>query len=141
MKIETKFFGNVDIDSNEVISFKKPILGFEGEDKFILIDIEELDSLKCLQSTKTKNLCFIVSTPWVYYNDYAFDIDDEISNHLEIKSEEEIEVFNILTLKDDFESSTINLSAPIILNNEKNFAAQIVIGDEKYSTSHPVKGS
>ncbi len=139
MNIETKFFGEVSIDEDKIIVFKTPILGFENDEKYILIDIEELDSLKCLQSITNKNLCFVVSTPWVYYNDYEFDIDDDCSEKLELESHEDIAVYNILTLRENFDLSTMNLSAPIILNHNKNFASQIVLSDEKYKTSHPVK--
>lgn len=139
MNIETKFFGEVEVNEQELISFVTPILGFEDDTQYILIDIEELDSMKCLQSVKNKNLCFIVSSPWAYFHDYAFDIDDECSKKLELESEEQIEVYNILTLRDNFASSTINLSAPIILNHEKNLASQIVLSDDLYKTSHPVK--
>jgi flagellar assembly factor FliW len=141
MDVITKFFGEVQIDESEVITFKEPIIGFEDDNEFILIDIVELDSLKCLQSVTRKELCFIVSVPWAYFHDYAFDITDETSELLELETEEDVDIYNILTMKDSIETSTINLLAPIIMNHKKNLASQIVINDGKYTSAHPIKGS
>ena len=139
MKIKTKFFGDVEIKKEDIILFKRPILGFDDDNEFILIDIKELDSLKCLQSISNSSLCFIVSTPWIYFENYAFDIEEQVKEELKITSQEDVEIYNILTLKENFDSSTINLSAPIVLNNVKNLASQIIINDDSLKTSHPIK--
>ncbi|HZH60848.1 MAG TPA: flagellar assembly protein FliW, partial [Metabacillus sp.] len=40
------------------------------------------------------------------------------------------------TLKDPFEESTANLQGPIIINENKKLAKQIIINDSPYTTKH-----
>jgi flagellar assembly factor FliW len=138
MKIQTKFFDEVEVDDNSVITFVKPILGFNDNRKFILIDIVDNESLKCLQSVDDQNLCFILAKPWDFFKDYAFDLDEDNEALLHVSSDSLIEVFAIANIPGDISKFSLNLMAPIIINSETNEAIQFVINDDRYKTKHYV---
>jgi len=46
MRIDTKFFGSVDIEEKNVIDFTDGIPGFENLNKFVILDIDDNPNLK-----------------------------------------------------------------------------------------------
>lgn len=117
MKIYTKFFGEIIIDDNDIITFNSGIPGFEEYKKFIILDLESKSTLKCLQSTESKDVCLVIINPWDYFNDYQIELSDDEVDCLEIEKEEDVLVYNVLTIRQD--KITANLLAPIVINSLK----------------------
>jgi flagellar assembly factor FliW len=138
IKIQTKFFDEVEVPADSIITFVKPILGFDDFKKFIMIDIEDNESLKCLQSADEQNLCFILAKPWDFFSDYAFDLDEENEALLHANEASTIEVYSIANIPGDIKDFSLNLMAPIIINTDTTEAIQYVINDDRYQTKHYV---
>lgn len=138
MRIMTKYFGKMDIDSSRVIHFPTGILGFPQETEFVLIDFPKPSVFQLLQSTKEKEIAFIVINPYHMYTNYTFELDDSIVQALKLRDETDIVVLSIVTLKKPFKDSTINLQAPIIINANKWCGKQFVIKTNQYNTREPI---
>ena len=91
-----------------------------------------------MQSVRTPQLAFVITNPFTFYKDYDFTIEDKIVKQLDIESATDVKVFNILTLQEPFEESTVNLQAPIIINTKNNQAKQVILNNESYKTKHPL---
>ncbi|MBR1680853.1 flagellar assembly protein FliW, partial [bacterium] len=63
MKIQTNRFGEIEGDENLIFNFAMPILGYNEETQFILIESKEASLFKWLQSTNTPDLAFLVTSP------------------------------------------------------------------------------
>lgn len=138
MKIQTKFFDEVEVASDSIITFVKPILGFDTYKKYILIDIEDNEALKCLQSVDEANICFILADPWAFFEEYTFDLNSESEDMLKVEEESQLGVYAIANIPGDIKKFSLNLMAPIILNLKTNDAIQYVINDDRYQTKHYV---
>lgn len=138
MYIQTKFHDEIEIQLDQLWNFPKGIPGFEDEKEFVLLPIEGNDSFQVLQSTNTPAVAFIVTNPYTLVDDYSFDIDEPTIELLAIEKPEDVFILCILTLKQPFETSTINLQAPLIfqLNNRK--AKQMILNDNRYTTRHTI---
>ncbi|WP_164218347.1 flagellar assembly protein FliW [Virgibacillus sp. YIM 98842] len=134
MKVQTKYLGEAEIESSNIIKFAAGVPGFNEEKEFILMDIPGNDGFQILQSIKSANTAFIVTNPHQIYPDYTFDLDENTQNMLQIKSEKEVVVFTILTIKDPFQESTLNLKAPIIINPVSRLGKQYIINADHYPT-------
>ena len=65
MKLQTKYFGEIDYESSEVIRFPTGMFGFDDEHDFLLLPFEGSGhSMLCLQSTATPALAFILLDPF-----------------------------------------------------------------------------
>ena len=137
MKINTKFFGEIEIEECAIINFPKGLLGFEDLKEYIVLDIPN-GNLSCLQSLGDSNIAFIIIRPWDYFEDYDINIDDDGLNALNIKEESQIALYNIVTIPGDIKKMTANLLAPIVINIENNSAKQIVLENSNYATKHPL---
>ncbi|MDC3412228.1 flagellar assembly protein FliW [Aquibacillus sp. 3ASR75-11] len=138
MNIYTKFFGEIAITNEQILTFPQGIPGFLEEVSFVLLDLEDNSIFQVLQSTTTSNIAFIVTNPYHFYQDYEIELDETILHFLEIETEQEVSVLSVVSLKDPFDKSTMNLQAPIIINNTKKRGKQYITNIKNYSTKHPL---
>lgn len=131
MNIETKFYGNIEIEENRVLNFKDGIPGFEQLKNFTILDVEGGEHLKCLQSLEKIEVCLMMVSPWDYFKDYEIELSDEDVEDLEIVNEGDVLIYNVLTVREN--SITANLAAPIIINIINNKAKQIILSNPNYN--------
>lgn len=136
MKIQTKFLGPVDITEQQIITFENGIPGFEDNKQYVLLPIQPESPFATLQSIEVQEVGFIVAIPFEFKQNYAFDLAEEDTKELQVISDKDILTYSIVTLKDPFETSTINLLAPIIINTTKKLGKQIVLQDGE---SYPLR--
>lgn len=140
MKIQTKYLGDITIDSKNIIHFKNGLPGFNEEKKFILLPIPGTTpgTFQTLQSTTTSELAFVVTNPYHMYEEYEFRLDQSTIEQLQIESEKDLLILTIVTLTTPFEKSTINLKAPIIINSKQQQGKQYILNNYSYPTKAPL---
>jgi len=140
MKIATKFLGEVEIDEQDILTFKQGLLGLEEFKKFILIPISEEHPLVLLQSIEQEDIGFVVAYPFAFKKDYSFDLSEEDIEQLQIENEKDILTYAVVTMKETLKDSTINLLAPLVINLNEKCGKQIVLHDNKsYPLRHPLE--
>ena len=139
MNIETKFLGEVEINEQEILTFEYGVPGFPDIQKFALLSLDADLPLALLQSTEQPAIGFVVAYPFAFKTDYVFEISEEDKEDLAIEKEEDVIAYSIVTLKESFQDSTLNLLAPVIINTNKKLGKQIVLQDSsKYPLRHPI---
>lgn len=135
MNIKTKFFGEIEIEQNQIINFIEGIPGLPEEKEYIILKDEDTD-FTFIQSVQTEALCFITMPPALIVGDYSFDLSDEAVEKLELENAEDVLVYTILNIPEDFKKITANLKAPIVINIKNNKGIQELLDDDKYSIKH-----
>jgi flagellar assembly factor FliW len=138
MLIDTKFLGEIEIKESEIITFEQGLPGFPDNMKFILLALDSDLPLALLQSTEQKEIGFVIAYPFAFKQDYAFNLNEEDKEQLQVENVEDVLVYAIVTLKETFEESTLNLLAPVVINNRKKLGKQIVLQD---NAEHPLRYS
>ncbi|MBN6206874.1 flagellar assembly protein FliW [Ralstonia pickettii] len=138
MKLQTKYHGEVEVQETKIIHFPKGLPGFPDETDFIILDLPDNTAFQLLQSTKTSALAFVITNPYLFYQDYTLRLNDDLIELLEIKTQEDVAVYSIVTLKNPFLKSTINLRAPIIINSSLLLGKQYILNDSNYSSRAPL---
>ena len=139
MLIQTKLLGEVEIQPSEIITFEQGVPGFPNNKKFALLGITEDLPIAMLQSMEDVDVNFVVAYPFAFKKDYAFDLSEQDKEDLNIKEQEDIVTYVVVTLKDTFEASTLNLLAPIIINTKNKLGKQIVLNDnEKFPLRYQI---
>lgn len=138
MFIESKYLGKIEIIEDNIISFPFGILGFSKSKEFAILDIGSNHHFKILQDVKNPNIAFLITNPWSFFKDYEMDIPDVELEKINIYQdmEKEILVYNIITLEHDFQKSTANLLAPVIINIRDKKGKQFILNDTEYTTKH-----
>ncbi|MGO4788243.1 flagellar assembly protein FliW [Paenibacillus sp. 2KB_20] len=136
MIVNTKRFGEIKLIDNEkqIIAFISPILGFSYLSRYILIQ-EESGPFEYLQSMDDEDLTFVVVDPFMFFSDYEFQLDSHWIDVLGIKNDQDVNVKVIVTVR-SVNDITCNLKAPLLINEQNNLAAQVVLDNGRYSTRH-----
>lgn len=137
MKIQTAFLGEIEIDDSQSLHFEHGLPGFEEEQKFTLIPLEDDAVYQVLQSINSPHIAFVTVNPFVFTN-YSFDLDESTVHSLSIKSNEDIAILSIVTVKEPFSESTLNLKAPIVINMKLKKAKQTIIEKSDFPLRHPI---
>jgi|SRR5690606_6075132 len=134
MNIQTKYLGEVEISTQQIIQFSFGLPGFLDEKEFVLLEIPGNPVFQFLQSVQSKDIAFVVANPYHFYKDYRFELDEPTIDALQIESEKDVIVLTIVTVKDPFNSSTINLKAPLIINQQKLLGKQYILNSDEYDS-------
>lgn len=137
MKITTKYFGEIEIDESQIIDFTEGIPGFQEDKQYIMIRDEDTD-FTFFQSLKTEDLCFITLPPVLLAEGYSFDLSKETVKKLELEEAEDVLVYSILNIPQDYKKMTANLKAPLIINAKNKKGIQELLDDDKFDIKHPV---
>ncbi|MGE6754521.1 flagellar assembly protein FliW [Rossellomorea sp. NPDC071047] len=136
MRIDTKYHGEIEVKSEEVLKFEHGIPGFGEEKQFVLLPLPENEWFHILQSVTTPQLGFVVTDPFVFFKEYDFELDQASVESLGNPTEKEVQVLSILTVRDTLNESTANLQAPIILNLANHKGKQVILTDSNFQTKH-----
>jgi len=139
MEINTTRFGTIEIEEEKIINMSRGILGFPEDKRYVLIPHREGSPFHWLQSVDTPGLAFVVASPGRFFQDYAFDISDEVEKELEIESPEEVDCLVIITIpRKNPKRPTANLLGPIVVNVKKRLAQQVVLDPNVYPVECPL---
>lgn len=124
MLINTRDFGEIEIDESNIITFVSPILGFDEYQKYVMLMDEQFgDGLAWLQSLENADVCFILANPKLLDIEYNPEFPAEIMKKIDNQYDE---MWLIAVVADEIENTTVNLKSPVLVNTDGNRAVQIV---------------
>ncbi|MEN6327257.1 MAG: flagellar assembly protein FliW [Syntrophomonas sp.] len=140
MNIQTALLGELEIDENEIITFRDGLPGFEKERQFIIIPMDENGGpFYYLQSATSPNLCLVIADPFTFFPGYEIEIADPDLQKIGVEQgNHNIAIYVILTIPEDFKLTTANLLAPLVINSDNRQAMQYIATKTGYSTRHLV---
>ncbi|WP_338655515.1 flagellar assembly protein FliW [Sporosarcina psychrophila] len=141
MKIQSIILGEVDATESEILTFDNGLPGFENERNFILLSIEGNEVYQILQSINSKEVGFVIANPYLFTSDYTFELNESSVEALNIESEEDIIVLTIVTVKEPFNTSTVNLKAPVIINTKSKKAKQCILENADYPIRYSIEAN
>lgn len=137
LKVYTSRFGEIEVDEAKIVHFKDGIPAFEDEHEFIILPYEEESPYYFMQSLRSPDLAFLLTIPFLFFNDYSFEIDDETIKELDIKNQDDVFYYSMITIPNgSVRYMTANLLAPIVVNSENMRAKQVVLEKSNYTTKH-----
>lgn len=137
LKIYTSRFGEIEVDEKKIVHFENGIPAFEEEHEFVILPYDEESPYYFMQSTKTPDLAFLLTIPFIFFNEYSFEVDDTTVRELGIKNLDAVFYYTMVTIPNgSIRYMTANLLAPIVLNSETMKAKQVVLEKSNYTTKH-----
>lgn len=142
MKLQTTRFGEIDADERYIFEFSSPILGYDDEKEFVLMEHRANANLKWLQSTKTPELAFVVTMAGFFGIDYTYELPESTQEELGIESADDVLTLNIVLIPhENPKESTINLLAPLIFNINTRKGAQVILSGTDFKVNQPLFGN
>ena len=123
--------------SNEV-RLPMGLLGFERIKEYLLLANPVEEPFAWLQVKDNSSLAFVVINPFLVMPDYHPDIPEPDVTFLDLKGEDDAQLFNIVTIHPSG-SATVNLKGPVVINRHTRVGKQVVIANATaYSVQHPL---
>lgn len=139
MKLNTKHFGEIEITEDGIIIFEDGIPGFRDIKKYVIIKNPNPElPFNWLQGVDKTDLAFVIVNPFLFKEDYQFDIPQNTIDELEIGSINDVFILCIVTIPENLSDTTMNLKAPVIINTKIKKGKQIVLETDKYEVKHKV---
>lgn len=115
MKVNTNQFGEVEFDDNLIINFTDSIVGFENLNKYVLVN-DNNELFLWLMSVDEPEIIFPLFPINALLEDFPF--------------KEKFQTFGIVKLDSDPANITINLKAPVYINQETKKGFQQILDKE-----------
>ena len=138
MELQTRQFGAIEVADEEILHAPKGLLGFEGFEKFILLDHQDSRPFRWLQSVDAPELSFVIVSPAIFFADYRVAVNAKEVADIKVNSPEDVEVYVIVTVPEDINQMTANLQGPVLINRKENLLKQLVLTDGSYSVQHSI---
>ena len=139
MKLETRLFGAIEYDADDVISFPSGLPSFEDETKFLLLPLgPAANDPLYLQSVTTPALAFVMMNPFSLKPDYAPKLRPRELKDLQVSRNEDLCFYVLCAMKRPVETSTVNLKCPIAFNPDIRVAYQVILDTDDYNMRHPL---
>lgn len=134
IKISSARFGEFEISEEEIITFPLGIPGIPF-DRFIIKDL--IEPVKWLIAIDDTDVAMLIVSPFKYFPNYSFELNDETCSILQANSEEELEVYVALLQHND--GVAANLKSPFVINRRTKIGVQILLEDDRLSFREPIK--
>lgn len=137
MKLQTKYFGEIEYDADDCFTFPNGLYGFEEEKEFLLVPFEGSQStLLCLQSTQTPALAFILMDPFSLKPDYFPVLQAAELSTLGVARNDELCYYVMCVVKKPITDSTVNLRCPVAINPATRVSIQVILESDEFGMRH-----
>lgn len=134
IKISSERFGELEIPEEDIITFPLGIPGVPF-DRFIIKEL--IEPVKWLIAIDDTDVAMLIVSPFKFFPNYSFVLNDETVSILQANSEEELEVY--VALLQHEEGVAANLKSPFVINRRTKIGVQILLEDDRYSFREPIK--
>ncbi len=135
LKIQSSRFGELEIAESSIITVIGGILGFPNDSKFILLEYNP--PFSWLQSVENPDLAFVVVNAADFGEEYLISLPVG-DKDLDMVEEDSVAVLNLVTVRPDPTTTTVNLKAPIVVCLKNMRGKQVVLDDERYPVRFPL---
>jgi flagellar assembly factor FliW len=119
-----------DSDGPAVLRFTDGIPGFADAHGFVLSDLTDEGTFQLLTCVDDPDLSLVVTSPWLFFPDYAPALPDSDRQVLGIERPEDAVLFCTVIADDDTDALYLNLRAPFVANATTHAARQVVLDDD-----------
>jgi flagellar assembly factor FliW len=140
--VRSERLGDLDVDDAKILMFPEGLVGFPADTRFVLVEIDEGEAYRWLQSVDDPALSFLTVIPWHFFPDYEPEIDRLTEQELGLKEVTDAIVLCVVTIREGSPVPvTANLLGPIVINTISRVGRQIVLADSGYPARAELVGS
>lgn len=141
MKMNTKIFGEIEIDDDKIISFPTGIIGFPDLNNFAMVHNADRPDARAswLVSVEEPAFALPVIDPLMVQPDYNPVVEDALLKPLgDLDTAEYLVLTTISVPKGNPKGVTTNLKAPIIINANTKKGTQIILDSSELQIKFPI---
>jgi flagellar assembly factor FliW len=138
MRIRTVNFGELDIPEDRIIDFIEGLPGFPQIRRFAVLEFEDLKPFQYLQALDDPPIALLLINPFLVDPNYAFQLSSVDMEEIQSVQSKDVTVYAVAAIPDNPEKATVNLMAPIVVNEKLRKGKQVILHESGYSLKHPL---
>lgn len=138
MLIKTVNFGDLEIPEDGVVEFSEGLPGFPRIHRFAVLEFEDVKPFQYLQALGDPPIALLIIDPFLVDANYAFQLSSMDMEEIQVTKSEDLTVYAVASIPENPEDATVNLMAPIVINEKVRKGKQVILADTKYSLKHPL---
>jgi flagellar assembly factor FliW len=138
MLIHTVNFGDLEVPEDKVITFKEGLPGFPQIHRFAVLELDALKPFQYLQALDDPPIALFIINPFLVDPTYEFHLSDSDMEDINSTNSAELAVYAVATIPENPTEATLNLMAPIVVNDRDRCGKQVILHESKYSVKHPL---
>lgn len=139
MLINTKHFGQINLEEEKVLYFDQGLLGFEEFKRYTILfdnDNGERPNVSWLQCVDEASLSIPIINPFLIKEDYNPEVEDELLESLGEINGDNLVVLTSITVPADINQISTNLKAPFLINADTRKGIQIIADNSDYDIKY-----
>ena len=141
MLVKTRYFGEVDLTDDKIITLEKGLMGLDEYKRYTILydcEKEEGTNISWFQSVDEPSLALPVINPLIVKEDYNPVVEDELLAGIGEINEENMVILITMTVPADLKEMTVNLKAPIIINADTRKGIQLIVENQDYELKYKI---
>lgn len=137
MRVQTRRFGQVEIDADTVFHFPEGLLGLEDRSRWCLLHHEEAAHLDWLQAIDDPDVALLLVNPDELFPDYDLHVESddlaplEVGDALASAEAPPVVMRVVVRTEENSETFVINASAPILFNLANRRGMQLALESDR----------
>ena len=136
MKLQTKYFGEIDYEPSDLIHFSVGLFGFDQEHDFLLLPFEGGRGMLCMQSVSTPMLAFVALDPFALDPGYTPVLQKSELDDFGVEDSQSLCYYVLCAVKKPVSNSTVNLRCPVVIHPDTREARQVILESGGYEMRH-----
>lgn len=128
----------IEYAERDVITFDEGLVGLPQLRRLVIISQPEIHPFLWLASVEASETAFLVLEPHAQFSDYTPSIPPQVSTRIQLEDWEEPLLLAIARITPEWQSSTLNLRAPLVIAPNAMRGAQIVLTESAYRLDEPL---
>ncbi len=138
LRIQTPNFGELEVPADKIIQFRGGIPGFPFVRSFAVLEFDDLRPFRYLQSLEEPPIALLIVNPGLLRPEYSVQLAEGDLKDLEAADQQALSTYVVATIPAAPGDATMNLMAPILVNESKRLGKQVIMIDSGYSVQEPM---
>jgi flagellar assembly factor FliW len=135
IRIQSK---DLNYEEDAVITFDEGIVGLPHLRRLVIVNQPEIAPFMWLASVEEPETAFLVMDPYSHFGNYAPGIPVQAFARIGMKEKEQPLLLAIVRIMPEWDCSTVNLRAPIVIAPNSMRGTQLVLTESNYRLDEPL---
>lgn len=132
MLINTRDFGTMTINENDIIQFPCGIYGFENLKRFVILNEDNSDdsSILWFQAVDDAFPCLVTLNPADFYKDFMPKLSSDDMKFFNTSDSGTLSYLSFAVVNSDITKTAINVKSPIALDMKNKIGKQVILEND-----------
>ena len=136
MLIHTVNFGDLEVPEDKILTFREGLPGFPQVHRFVVLEPEEIKPFRCLLALDDPPITLFIINPFLVEPTYEFRLSETDVADVNSKNSSELAVYAVATIPENPSDATINMMAPIVINERERCGKQVILHESQFLVKH-----